>query len=623
MPIMNKKYRNLTESEISILTQNGCRAEHWESVEVAPGFQPGRLSEVYFGGKIRLGANNGTVTGKEPVARPCGIRHAALYNCTVGDQCLISNIGRYIANYEIGDGVILENVGELYCEAESAFGNGTAVSVINEGGGREVPIYDELTAQTAYIMAMYRQRSQTIRQMESLIARKVAEKTSARGSLGNHSSVINTTSLVNVRIGEHATVNGAMQLSNGSINSSAEAPSFVGSGVTARDFILAHGARVDTGSMLRHCFVGEGVLIENGFSAENSLFFANCHCTHGEACAVFAGPYTVSHHRASLLIAGYFSFFNAGSGANQSNHLYKTGPVHQGIHLRGCKFGSDAYVLLPACTGVFTLVTGRHYNHHDTDHMPFSYLVEEDGDSLLVPGINLRSIGTSRDVGKWPKRDRRKGAASDLIHYEMMNPYTAGKILKAIKICEFLMAKYPGVEVLNWNRVKIKLPSLRRGLLLYTQALRGYLGSLFGATGTELWQPPRELPDPEQYEWVDLAGMLLPRRRLSTLLEAIDTRQIDNLEELHRQLRELYNQYKSDERAWAWHALSILLDKPVSQITPDDIAAVVRQGKKDRAQLDAAIKQDGNRDRALMMAVGYGLDFDQEKEADFRAVRGN
>ena len=41
------------------------------------------------------------------------------------------------------------------------------------------------------------------------------------------------------------------------------------------------------------------------------------------------GPYTVSHHKSSLLIAGMFSFFNAGSGSNQSNHLFKSGAVHQ------------------------------------------------------------------------------------------------------------------------------------------------------------------------------------------------------------------------------------------------------------------------------------------------------
>ena len=620
---MRGKYRKLTPAEIHVLTQNGCRAEDWSKVEVSDGFCPDRLSEVCFGGEIRLGANDGSVQGAEPICRPCGIRRATLYHCTVGDQCLIENIGRYVAHYDIEDGVILENVGEAYCEGESAFGNGTAVSVINEGGGREVLIYDELTAQTAYIMAMYRQRSQTIRQMERLIAQRVAEKTSSRSRIGKHSVVVNTTSLVNVRIGDYASVRGALQLKNGTINSSEEAPSVVGSGVTACDFIIAHSARVDTGSLLRHCFVGEGVLIENGFSAEHSLFFANCHCTHGEACAVFAGPYTVSHHRSSLLIAGYFSFFNAGSGANQSNHMYKTGPVHQGIHLRGCKFGSDAYVLLPACTGVFTLVTGRHYNHHDTDYMPFSYLVEEDGDSLLIPGINLRSIGTARDVGKWPRRNRRQGVASDLIHYEMLNPYTGGKILKAIKICEFLMAKYPGVEVLNWNRVKIKLPSLRRGLLLYQQALRGYLGRLLEAIPADRRHAPRTRQSEEQYEWVDLSGMFLARPRLQHLLEMLDEGQIGSLDALSRHWQTLYDCYAEDEREWLWFALSSLLNKPMDQITPEEIEEVIRQGKTDQARLDAAIRQDGTRDRALMMAVGYGLDFDQEREADFRAVRGN
>ena len=620
---MNGKYRALTAEEIQVLTQNGCRAEDWNRVEVSEGFCPDRVSEVYFGGTVRLGSNRGSIQGTEPICRPCGIHRATLYHCTVGDDCLIENIGRYIAHYDIEDGVLLENVGEVYCEGESAFGNGIAVSVINEGGGREVLIYDELTAQTAYIMAMYRQRRQTIRQMECLIARRITEKSSTRGRIGQHSVVVNTTSLINVRIGSYASVRGALQLKNGTINSSKEAPSVVGNGVTACDFILAHSAQVDTGSLLRHCFVGEGVWIENGFSAEHSLFFANCHCTHGEACAVFAGPYTVSHHRSSLLIAGYFSFFNAGSGANQSNHMYKTGPVHQGIHLRGCKFGSDAYVLLPACTGVFTLVTGRHYNHHDTDHMPFSYLVEENGESLLIPGINLRSIGTARDVGKWPRRDRRRGVASDLIHYEMMNPYTGGKILKAIKICEFLMAKYPGVELLTWNRVKIKLPSLRRGLLLYKQALRGYLSRLLEALPIDQRNAPRTLLPEEQYEWVDLAGMFLARPRLQRLLEALDEGKIDSLDALHRQWRELYDCYAEDERVWMWFALSSLLNKPIDQITPTEIEELIRQGKADQARLEAAIQQDGARDRALMMAVGYGLDFDQEREADFRAVRGS
>ena len=407
-------------------------------------------------------------------------------------------------------------------------------------------------------------------------------------------------------------MDGASSLRNGTVNSTPQSPSTVGAGVTASDFILACSARVDTGSMLRRCFVGEGVVIENGFSAENSLFFANSHCNHGEACAVFAGPYTVSHHRATLLIAGYFSFFNAGSGANQSNHMYKSGPVHQGVHLRGCKFGSDAYVLLPASTGVFTIVTGRHYNHHDTEKMPFSYLLEEADDSILLPGVNLRSYGTARDIGKWPSRDRRRGVAHDIIRYELMNPYTAGRVLDAIGECRALMERYPTAEVVTWNRVKIKMHSLKKGLMLYTQALRGYLGELFAEGG----DVP---PDPSMREWIDLAGMIAPKSRIEALLDRVDAGAVADTDAFVGELESIDRDYGSNERRWALYALAVFLDKSEDRITPDDIASLVEQGARDRA---AAIAQDAGRDFAPAMSVGYGIDDGERRAEDFRAVRG-
>ena len=119
------------------------------------------------------------------------------------------------------------------------------------------------------------------------------------------------------------------------------------------------------------------------FSALHSLFFANSEGLLGEACHVFAGPYTLTHHKSTLLIAGYYSFFNAGSGTNQSNHMYKMGPVHQGIMQRGCKTSSDAYLLWPAHIGAFTMVMGRHYHHANISHLPFSYLLEEDRNNFV------------------------------------------------------------------------------------------------------------------------------------------------------------------------------------------------------------------------------------------------
>jgi len=69
--------------------------------------------------------------------------------------------------------------------------------------------------------------------------------------------------------------------------------------------------------ILDGCFVGQSVKLGKQYSAENSAFFANCEGFHGEACSIFAGPYTVTHHKSTLLIAGLFSFFNAGSGTTK------------------------------------------------------------------------------------------------------------------------------------------------------------------------------------------------------------------------------------------------------------------------------------------------------------------
>ena len=43
----------------------------------------------------------------------------------------------------------------------------------------------------------------------------------------------------------------------------------------------------------------------------------------------------------------------------------------------------------------------------DSHEWPFSYLVEQGNAYYVLPGITLRGVGTLRDIGKWPARDRR------------------------------------------------------------------------------------------------------------------------------------------------------------------------------------------------------------------------
>ncbi len=233
-------------------------------------------------------------------------------------------------------------------------------------------------------------------------------------------------------------------------------------------FIVCSGSIVTESTLIDKCFIGQGCVLGKHYSAENSLFFANCAGYHGEACSIFAGPYTVTHHKSTLLIAGIFSFMNAGSGSNQSNHMYKLGPIHQGIMERGSKTTSDSYLLWPARIGPFTLVMGRHYKNMDTSSLPFSYLIESNDESILVPGINLRSVGTIRDAQKWPKRDRRKDPVKiDQVNFNLLSPYTIRKMFEGRDLLRKIKSVAGEVSgSYTYNNMMIKGPSLERGIEL-------------------------------------------------------------------------------------------------------------------------------------------------------------
>ena len=98
---------------------------------------------------------------------------------------------------------------------------------------------------------------------------------------------------------------------------------------------------------------------------------------------------------------------------------------------------------------------GRHVNHPDTSGMPFSYLIEHGNRSYLVPGANLKSVGTIRDAQKWPKRDKRTDPDKlDCINFNLLSPYTIQKMLQGIDTLQgmLLLPKHYDQEQLPQQR---------------------------------------------------------------------------------------------------------------------------------------------------------------------------
>lgn len=570
------KLRHLSEEECQELVARGCYAEDWNKVSVAHDFEPAQLRSVRFEGTISIGSRT-----------------------RISDSTIV--------NYHIGDDCHIDDVLRMECRHRSSFGEGVGVSAVNENGGRTAYLYRELTAQTAYLMTMMRNRPKAVERIVAMIKERAEANASTVGSVGNRTTIIGSRFIREVRIEDDVTIEGVSHLENGTVGRG----SLMGVDVRAKEFILSDDARVEGASSLERCFVGEKTVIANEFTAIDTLFFANCHLENGEAAAVFAGPYTVSHHKSSLLIAGIFSFFNAGSGTNQSNHLFKSGAVHQAVHQRGTKFGSSAYVMSPSIEGPYTVVLGRHTRHHDTQDMPFSYLIEDNGQSSLMPGLSLRSYGTIRDIAKWKQRDKRT-LKRDNIHFAEFNPFCTGKMLRGVDALTRMRELDPEAKNYTYNRTIIRASVLSRGIKLYNSAIAASLGAM-------LREGNYRNAKSDGSEWIDVAGQYIPLSEVEQLLSNIASGEL-SLEGIKARFDEAMERYDDMAAAYAYDILSRLMchepdEKEIEEIiaTADNILARMRE----------ATEADRLRDEGEDMMVGYGYDFrdEREREADFRATR--
>ena len=630
--------RPLKEEEIKQLEAQGCKAADWSLVKVAEGFDPRWVEDVHFSGPIEMGVFEREIDLPGGIKVHTGIFHAMLHNCRIGDNCHLYNIHNYIANYRIGANTCIENVNTILVEGKSRFGNGVEVPVMNEGGGREIPIFDHLSAHLAYILTLYRHRPHLIETLNRTINAYAASVESDMGEIGENVHIINCGSIKDVRIGDYACIMGTSRLKNGTIHSNKLAPTKLGSGVKCVDFIICSGVQVLDSTLIDKCFVGQGCIFDKHYSAGESLFFSNCQGMHGEACAIFAGPYTVTHHKSTLLIAGMFSFLNAGSGSNQSNHMYKLGPIHQGVAERGAKTTSDSYLLWPSKIGAFSLVMGRHTHHADTSDLPFSYLIENQSESYLVPAANLRTVGTIRDAQKWPKRDNRTDAVKlDQINFNLLSPYTVQKMLRGIDVLHEIQA-IGGVntDVYGYKNCMIRNSSLRHGLELYRIGVAKFLGnSLISriekaipeAKGPIAIDQLRKALRPDSNvglgKWSDLAGLIAPKTEIEKLMNEIEQGEM-TLEAIQERFVELNRNYYSYEWTWALQQLERVWGCDVEHVTMEQIRRTITDWKEAVVGLDKMVYEDAKKEFDLNSQTGFGVDGDREQAAaDFEEVRGS
>ena len=590
-----RDYRFLTDDEIRVLENNSCWAEDWQRVQVADEFSPYNFHRVILYGDIRLGVFEKQVEVSKGFVKHSGINDATLRNVTVGDNCLIEKVGNFINNYTIGNDCYISNISTMETTEGASFGEGHLISVLNEMGDGNVVLFHDLNSQLAAFMVKYFKDKQLKDSLTRLINEEIRFTQPERGTIGNGVKIINSKEITNTVVKEDCEINGAARLSDCTILSSKDDSVYIGTGVICENSIISNGCSITNSVKMQDCFVGEACQITNGFTAEASVFFANSYMANGEACAAFCGPFSASHHKSSLLIGGEFSFYNAGSNTNFSNHAYKMGPLHYGVLERGSKTASGAYVLMPAKIGSFSVCFGKLMNHPDMRCLPFAYLLAYGETMYIVPGRNITTVGLYRDIKKWPKRDKRAASSrKSIINFDWLSPFTVGEIVEGKKILENLrQAGGKNVSSYNFQEYIINASSLKKGIKYYDIALRIYMGAVLkrAVKGQWLGKPATTVGEGT---WNDLSGLLLPASEEQRLLNDIKNGAIESIHEVIERFNDINEHYR--EYQWVWTYKLIMDYYGVDELTEQVMQRIREDYVRARRAWIAEIRKDAQKE---------------------------
>ena len=271
-------YRPLTDAEIRQLEHQGCRADEWAAVRVADAFRPETVAMVRFCGDVRLGEFGRPVELAPGVRVPSGVTRAVLSDCTVGDGCLVRDVGCYLHGYRLDDGAMVMNCGTLSADADAEFGMDGAMAEASDEVPRRVAACDGLQAPMAALMLTGSPAAVAMRRLAA--RRAVAWASEERNVIGRGAVVANTVRLVNTYVGDSCEVNGASALTECALLSTDEAPVWVGAGVIAEDTVVGAGSTLDGATRLYNCYVGDYIRMR-GVQASRRCFFAETPPDHG------------------------------------------------------------------------------------------------------------------------------------------------------------------------------------------------------------------------------------------------------------------------------------------------------------------------------------------------------
>ena len=339
-------FKPLTPAQTRTLSKQGNTAEDWKSVWVGPGFDPKRVSRCHFAGPALLSGLAGTVN-LEGVKFPSGLSHCTFASCVVGKNVFLRNV-RLVNRSVIREGAVLFDVGTLTIEGMESFASGLEVLVAIETGGREVPLFAELTVEGAWVLSRSRGNKPLLESYAAQIRAYVKAASAPFNTIGPGAKILHAPKVSGVFLGPSAVIDSAASVSHATILSGPGEPTHILEGANVKSSILQWGCEVASGAIVDSSLLTEHSHVERHGKVTHSILGPNTGVAEGEVTSALLGPFVGFHHQ-SLLIAALWpeGKGNVAYGANiGSNHTAKA-PDQEIWPGEGTFFGLGVNVKFP------------------------------------------------------------------------------------------------------------------------------------------------------------------------------------------------------------------------------------------------------------------------------------
>ena len=125
-------------------------------------------------------------------------------------------------------------------------------------------------------------------------------------------------------------------------------------------------------------------------------------------------------------------------------------------------------------------------------------------------------------------------------------------------------------------------------------------------------------------DWLDLAGLLTPKERITALMQKVSKGAVKDLADLQNDLIQIQNFYADEERAFVCPTCADEYGAPTAKMDVDQVRELLQKWTAAAGSLAVLTLDDAGKEFAEFAQIGFGLGFgDDERQKDFAAVRGS